>query len=65
MEETLAKLPPRQRELAELALQGLTDEGIAQELGIKVKTVYARKSEAMKKLRELVAERQKIVSEGQ
>lgn len=59
VKEILPELPPRKQELAELALQEFSDEEIARKMGLKVVTVYKRKSETLTKLREIVEARQK------
>jgi RNA polymerase sigma factor (sigma-70 family) len=60
LQELLPKLPPRKRELAELALQGFSDEEIALEMGLKVETVYKRKSEALKSCVRLLRRGKKV-----
>ena len=52
--EGLPKLPPRKRELAELALQGFSDEEIARKMRLKVDSVYRMKNVVVKKLRKLI-----------
>ena len=54
LDEALAKLTPRERKLVELIQQGLKAEEIAQELGIKAKSVHRMKNAAVKKLGKLV-----------
>lgn len=48
--EVLKKLTPREKEVATLAALGLTNEEIAKELGISVKTVKAHLSLVFQKL---------------
>lgn len=62
MAEVLHTMTPHEQMLIELEGQGWKAEEIARELDIGVKTVYSKKSKAKRKLKELVEERQKIIS---
>lgn len=60
--KALTELTPHEQKLIELEAQGWKTKEIARELDIGVKTVYSKKSKAKRKLKELVEERQKIIS---
>jgi DNA-directed RNA polymerase specialized sigma24 family protein len=54
LQEIISRLPERKRRLMQLVVLGLKPEEIAEEMGIKIGSVYAEKSALFKEIRELL-----------
>jgi RNA polymerase sigma-70 factor (ECF subfamily) len=50
----LAELPPREKEVLELSIQGRKNQDIADSLGLSVNTIKTLKLRAYRKIRELI-----------
>lgn len=57
LQEIINGLPERKRRLMELAILGLKPEEIAEEMGIKINSVYSEKSALFRKVRESIERR--------
>jgi RNA polymerase sigma factor (sigma-70 family) len=63
LQEIISRLPERKRLLLQLVILGLKPEEIAEEMGIKIGSVYAEKSALFKEVRELLEGRQSVLGQ--